>query len=388
MLRNTVKLLIFTMLMVILLQATHTAVAANGDFSLRFAMNGSDITELETIDIDPERDMTVDLHIFDVTRDVALEKISVVVTFAGQTIQTLSHSLGDFRIAAGEDYRKQITLSTREVLRLGDRLLVTGTYRAMITLEYTAGNQQKAWSETKNLRIHGNPLNTPAGAAGIVISGGTIAVILMLLKSLIVPGLPAGTTMPVNTPVRSLPSLHDLAAERLEPTTRGRVMGSIVKAARGRIIKDRCPICGTRLKHGYCYTCKKSAKEVRKEYVDRVRDLVMQSSELLASGQVATLDKLCSRLGIDAKLGTDVIATLKHAKLVKVKPVPRQLMGKAVMVGIGSGLSAMLWVTVGGLVALSPSALVGLLAASVVIPVAVTKGFQIKAKRTLKKPTK
>jgi len=388
MVRNIIKPLTFAMLMMTLLLAAHTAAAANGDFSFRLYINGDDLTELETIAIDPERDMTVDLHIFDVTRDVTLEKISVAVTFAGQTIHTLSQSLGDFRIAAGEDFRKQITVNTREALRLGDWPLVTGTYHAVITLEYTAGNQQKTWSEAKNIRIPGNPLNTPAGAAGVVISGGTIAAILMLLKSLIAPGLSAGTTMPVSTPVRSLPRLYNLAAERLEPTARGRVMGSIVKAARGRIIKDRCPICGTRLKHGYCYTCKKSAKEARKEYVDRVRALALQSSELLASGQTATLDELCSRLGINAKLGTDVIATLKHAKLVKVKGMAGKLMGKAVMVGIGSGLSTVLWVTVGGLVVLSSSALVVTLAASVVIPVAVTKSFQMKAKRTLKKPTK
>jgi len=386
--RNTIKSLTFAMLMMTLLLAAHTVTAANGDFSFRLYINGDDLTELETIVINPERDMAVDLHIFDVTRDVTLEKISVTVTFAGQTIHTLSQSLGDFRIAAGEDFRKQITVNTREALRLGDWPLVTGTYRAVITLEYTAGNQQKAWSEAKNIRIPGNPLNTPAGAAGVVISGGTIAAILMLLKSLIAPGLPAGTTMPVSTPVRSLPRLYNLAAERLEPTARGRVMGSIVKAARGCIIKDRCPTCGTRLKHGYCYTCKKSAKEVRKEYVDRVRALALQSSELLASGQVTTLDELCSRLGINAKLGTDVIATLKHAKLVKVKGIAGKLMGKAVMVGIGSGLSTVLWVTVGGLVVLSSSALVVTLAASVVIPVAVTKSFQMKAKRTLKKPMK
>jgi hypothetical protein len=165
-------------------------------------------------------------------------------------------------------------------------------------------------------------------------------------------------------------------------------MGSIVKAARGRIIKDRCPICGTRLKHGYCYTCKKSAKEVRKEYVDRVRVLVLQSRELLASGQVTTLNDLWSRLGISAKLGTDVIATLKHAKLVKARGVTGKLMGKVVMAGIGSGLSTVLWVTVGGLVVLSSSILVGTLAASVVIPVALAKGLQMKAKRTLKKHTK
>ena len=376
------------MLMLTLLLAEHFAAAANGDFSLQLNINGDDLTELETIVIDPEREMTIDLHIFDVTRDVTLEKVSVAVTFAGQTIITLSESLGNFRIATGESYRKQITVNTREALRLGGQSLVTGIYRTAITLEYTAGDRQKAWNEAKNIKIPGNPLSTPAGVAGVAIGGGTVAAILMLIKSVISPGLPAGAALPTGTLVRSLPRLYELAAERLEPTVRGRVMGSIVKAAKGRIVKERCPICGTRPKHGYCYTCKKSAKEVRKEYVERVRALVLQGGELLASGQAATLDDLCSRLGIDAKLGTDVIATLKHAKLVKVRGIAGKLMGKAVMAGIGSGLSTVLWVTVGGLVVLSSSALVVTLAASVVIPVAVTKSFQMKTKRTLKKHTK
>ena len=165
-------------------------------------------------------------------------------------------------------------------------------------------------------------------------------------------------------------------------------MGSIVKAAKGRIVKERCPSCGTRLKHGHCYTCKKSAKEVRKEYAERVRALAIQSSELLASGQVATVDELCSRLGVNATLGTDIIATLKHAKLVKVKGISGKIMGKMIMAGIGSGLSTVLWVTVGGLVVLSSSALVAILVASVVIPLAVVKGLQMKARHTLKKQTK
>ena len=388
MVRNVIKPLTLAMLMMTLLLAAHTAAAANGDFSFRLYMNGDDLTNLKTITIDPERDMTVDLHIFDVTRDVTLEKLSVAVTFAGQTIHTLSQSLSDFHIAPGEDFRKQITVNIREALRLGDWPLVTGTYRAVITLEYIAGNQQKARSEVKNIKIPGNPLRTPLGAAGIVISGGTMAAILMLLKSLIAPGLPIGTALPAGTPVRSLPRLYNLAAERLEPTTRGKVMGSIVKAAKGRIVKERCPICGTRLKHGYCYTCKKSIKEVRKEYVDRMRALAMQSSKLLAGGQVATLDELCSRLGVNATLGTDIIATLKHAKLVKVKGIAGKIMGKTIMAGISSGLSAVLWVTVGGLVVLSSSALVATLVASVVIPVAVVKGLQMKTRHTLKKQTK
>jgi len=149
MVRNMIKPLTFAMLMMTLLLAAHTAAAANGDFSFRLYINGDDLTKLETIVIDPERDMTIDLHIFDVTRDVTLEKLSVAVTFAGQTIHTLGQSLGDFHIAPGEDFRKQITVNIREALRLGDWPLVTGIYRAVITLEYTAGNQQKAGAKRR-----------------------------------------------------------------------------------------------------------------------------------------------------------------------------------------------------------------------------------------------
>ena len=386
--RNIIKSLVLVTLTMTLLLVAHFAAAANGDFSLRLNISGDDLLELETVVIDPERELTIDLYISDVTRDVTLDKMLVTVTFAGQTIHTLSESLGNRHIAVGEDYTEQITLNVREVLKLGDMTLVTGIYRAVIKLEYAVGDQKKVWSETKNVQILGNPLSTPFGAAGVVTSVGAVAAILMLIRSLISPGIPTGTIIPTSTSISSLARLYDLAAERLEPTARGRVMGNIVKAAKGRIIKKRCPICGTRLKHGYCYTCKKSAKEVRNQYIDRVKALALQSSELLASGEVVALDDLYSRLGINAALGTDVIATLKHAKLVKVRGIARKLMGKAIVAGIGSGLSTVIWITVGGFAVLSTSALVAILVASVVIPVAVAKSLQMKARRGLRKHTK
>ncbi len=388
MVKDIIKPLVLMTVTVTLLLAAHFAASANGDFSLRLNINGDDLSELKTIVIDPERELTIDLYISDVTSDVTLDKILVTVTFAGQTIHTLSESLGNHHIAAGEDYTEQITLNVREVLKLGDMTLVAGIYRAVIKLEYAVGDQKKVWSEPKNVQILGNPMSTPLGAAGVVTSVGAVAAILMLIRSLISPGIPTGTTIPASTSISSLPRLYDLAAERLEPTARGRVMGNIVKAAKGRIIKKRCPICGTRLKHGYCYTCKKSAKEVRNQYIDRVKALALQSSELLASGEVVTLDNLYSRLGINAALGTDVIATLKHAKLVKVRGIARKLMGKAIVAGIGSGLSTVIWITVGGFAVLSTSALVAILVASVVIPVAVAKSLQMKARRGLRKHTK
>ena len=162
-------------------------------------------------------------------------------------------------------------------------------------------------------------------------------------------------------------------------------MANIVKVAKSRIGKDKCPLCDSRLRHGHCYTCKRPAKEVRSEYAERVKTLALQGARLLAGGEVTTLDAFCSELGINTRLGTDVLVTLKNSKLVRTGGIARKLMGKALMVGIGTGLSAVLWTTVGGFAALSNSVLIAILVASVVIPVAVTRGLQMKARRALKK---
>jgi len=387
MIRDIIKILVLMAVVMALLLEAHFAVAANGDFSLRINMNGDDLSELETIAIDPKKELTIDLHVSDVTTDVTLKKVLVAVTFAGQTIHTLSESLGDYYIAAGEDYREHISLNVREVLKLGDMTLVTGIYRAVVKIEYTVDGQKKVLNELQDIKILGNPMRTPLGAAGVVTSVGAVTALLMLIRALILPGIPIGTTMSANASFNLLQHLYDFATERLEPTARGRVIGNIAKAAKGRIIKKECPICGTRFKYGHCYTCKKSAKEVRNEYIDRVEALALQSSELLASGEAVVLDDLCSRLGINVALGTDVIAVLEHSKLVKVRGIARKLIGKAAMIGISSGLSTVIWITVGGFVVLSMSVLVAILIASVAIPIVVAKGLQMKARRALKKLT-
>jgi hypothetical protein len=362
---------------------TFLAAGADDDFSIQVYVNGEDLAESETIIIDPDRELTVDLHIFDVTREINLERVSVSVIFAGQTVYTVSEPLSDFNIAAGEDYRERITINIREALALGDLTLVTGIYRTRVQMDYVTGEQSKEWSESRNIRITGNPLSTPLGAVGVMLSGIATATLLMLVKALVSPGLAAGMILPAGTPAVAVPRLYDFVSGRLESTARGRVMSSIVKAAGARIIKGKCPICGTRIKHGYCYTCKKSVKEVNKEYVEKMRDLAVQGGNLLASGQAATLGDLCTKLGVSPKLGTDVLATLKSAKLVKVKGIAHKLVGKAIVAGISSGLSTVLWVTVGGLVVLSTSALVGILVAATAVPIIVAKSLQVKAKRVL-----
>lgn len=361
------------------------ATDVNGDFSLQVVVNGDDILGLETIVVHPDQELTIDIYISEVTREVTLHKVSAAVIFAGREVFTLSHDLGGFRIAPGDSYTEGIAVRPRDTLKLGNLPLVTGIYRARVKLDYTVEDQPKAWSEAKNIRVPGNPLATPVGAAAAMVSAGAAAAILFLVRSLAGSGLVAGITLPGATPLTPSRALHDLALERLEPAARGRVVGSMVKGAKGVAVKERCPICGTRIRHGHCYTCRESVKEMQREYAERVSALALQGAELLASGGVSTLDALCSKLGIDARLGSDVVTVLNKARLVRVKGVARKVMGKAVMAGIGIGFSSVLWITVGGFAVLNTTALVTVLVVSIVVPLAVARGLQMKTRRALKK---
>jgi hypothetical protein len=383
--KNIIKDIILASAVFVLILAINAMIRANDDFSLRLTLNGEDISQAETVTVDPEETLRMDLQIYDVTGGVILKKLSVSITFIEQAILSQSVDLGNYHVAAGESYRDEMTMDIKDALTYGGHPWTTGIYRGQLNLEYVAGSQEKTRSQWINIRILGNPLSTPAGAAGMAVGAGTLAAILLLVKSLVVPAIPKGTALPSSISLKPQTSLRELAMGRLEPTARGRVTGSIVGAAKKIIVKDKCPICETRLKHGYCYTCQKSAKEVRQEFTARMKDLALQTAPLINSGQVATLDDLCKQLSISRRLATDVIATLAHARLVKVKGLARKLMGKAVMVGIGTGLSIIIWVTIGGLAFLSTTALVIILAASVAIPLVVTKSLQIRARHDIKK---
>jgi len=256
--RNIIQCLLFVSLTIVPLLVTSPAVGSNGDFSLHLTLNRDDISEIETIVVDPEGELTIEIQISDVTSDVTLKNVLVVLTFAEQIILIRNETLGNYRVMAGEIYRRDITINAAEILTFGGRPLATGIYRSQIRLEYATAGQEKAWNQWKNIKILGNPLNTPLGAVGIVVSAAALVSILMLARSLAVPKLPIGTNLPLSVSVKALPRLYEFASERLEPVTRGRVVGSIVKSAKRRITKERCPICGTRLKHGQCFTCKKS----------------------------------------------------------------------------------------------------------------------------------
>ena len=235
-----------------LLLIVDSAVRAD-DFSLRLAINGEDIPEDGTVTIDSEGDTKIDLWIFDVTSDIILRKYSITVTFAGVSFPPISEHLGNYRMVPGDSYQREITINAREVLNAGNLPLTTGIYRSHVKLEYSVSGGEEVWSRWINIRILGNPLSSVFGIAGAVISAVTIGVVLWLVKG--------------------LSTLYKFAMGRLESLARGRVVGSIVNASKKFVIKEKCPVCRQPFKNKYCYTCMKSAKQVRLEYRNRLKSL-------------------------------------------------------------------------------------------------------------------
>jgi hypothetical protein len=379
---RAVAAVLFLAALIILPLVANAATRVDNDFTLELRVNGADIQYQETIEFDPAEDLIVDIYITDVNREIELESVSVVTKFAWQTITTLHKDLYNSHIGIGGSYTDTIVFSG-----FGSLPEVTGVFGVTVELKYTADGTDKAWYMDRNMKIPGNPINTVTGKVAVAVAGGTVIAAAVLLKSMMLPSVGAGTTIPGVVAAKPTSWLRKFVSGRLEPTTRGRVTSNIVKAAKSRIKKDRCPLCNTPLRHGHCYICRKSAKQVRNEYAEKVGTLAVDGARLIASGKVVTLDMLSSELNISPTLASDVFAALHNARLVKLKGITHKLLGKAIIMGIGMGLSLVLWVTVGGLVALDTWALVTVLVASVVLPIVITKSLQAKARRELKRAT-
>jgi hypothetical protein len=264
----------------------------------------------------------------------------------------------------GDSFQREMTINAREVLNVGNRPLTTGIYRSQVKLEYSVSGGEEVWSRWINIRILGNPLSSVLGIAGAVVSAVTIGAVLWLVKG--------------------LSTLYKFAMGRLESLARGRVVGSIVNTSKKFVVKEKCPVCGKPFKNDYCDTCLKSAKQLRLEYRNRLKDLAIQGEELLAGGEV-TRDELCTQLNIEGQIAADVIAVMNNARLFRIKGIARGLVLKAILAGICFTISTVIWVTVGGFAVLSTAALLTILIAAIVIPLAVTWGFRIKAKRAHKR---
>jgi hypothetical protein len=383
--RRAIASLVFLLLAGFMVSGASPAAGADDDFTLRITLNGEDISGDETVVIDPEETLVVDIRIVNGESAVNLNAISVEVIFAGFVIMTVSEPLANPYMAPSEVRSERMEIDVPDALGTGGRTLVTGIYQSRFSIDYTVNSVGEVWSRDKNLKIPGNPLTTPAGAAGVVVGIGAIASILALVKSAVTPAISAGTILPAGASLQAMPGLHEFALQKLESTTRGRVVGSVVNTAKKRIVKQKCPICESRIRHGHCYTCRKPVKEVRAEYLNMLKDLVVRGGQLIESGQASTVNELCSMLNVSGRVATDVVATLRHARLIKVKGITRKLAGRAVTMGICSGISAIIWITIGGFAALSTTALIAILAAVIVIPYVVAKSLQMKARHAIRR---
>jgi hypothetical protein len=382
----TGKVFIAAAVLCIVAGVAMSVAAANDDFTLRVIVNGNDVTSSDAFTVDPDEPLTVELQFTHVTTDVVLREVLVTLTFAGQTVYTESRPLGQELIAAGEDRTEVITVRPGDFLKAGDITLATGIYGGRFRVRYTTSQGEQVWRADKNIRIPGNPLTTPAGAVGAAVGLTALTSLAVLGKAAASPAMAAaGTVLPADTVVDGTSKLRELLENRLEPTARGKVTGNLVKAAKGRIVRDRCPLDGEKLVHGYCPTHRKSAGELRTEYRKQLQELSLAGGELIASGQAATLGEITTLLGVSGKLATDVVAVLRHARLVKVRGLARKVAGKALLSGISSGVSAVIWMTVGGFAALSMGVLVAILAASVAVPLLITTTLKARTKRRLRR---
>jgi hypothetical protein len=194
-----------------------------------------------------------------------------------------------------------------------------------------------------------------------------------LARVVVAPVLAVGSTAPMAAQAFSLSLLQEFAANRLEPTARGRITASITKAAQKRVFATRCPICRTRIRHGHCATCKKTSVKVKKEFTDRLEVLVSQTVPILAQGRTVTVNALSTQLGISQELATDVLVVTRSAKLVTIRGLAAKVMGRALIIGVNFGISGLLWITIGGFTRMTPTLLVVIIVASLVLPMALGK---------------
>jgi len=238
-----VKLLAsFLMLTVVLPLTIYAAMSVDKDFSLELTVNGVDLSEHETIIIDPEEDLIADIYISHVTSEITLETLSIAVMFAGQQVATLSKSLDNRILKVGDIYSETKILGTEKALMFGTSSRLTGKYRVTVTLDYTVNKQEKAWSILTYVRIPGNPISTPTGQGAAAATGVLAGVaIWALARSVIALGIAAGATVPGSTSISSSSLLNKLDHRRLESTARGSVVKNMVKSSRGSDSQEEVP---------------------------------------------------------------------------------------------------------------------------------------------------
>ena len=351
----------------------------DGHFRLRLIVNGEDVTQSDTITLDPAEDLLVVLVVEEMSPGVTLERLSLAVMFLGQEIASPGWDLTN--VAVGRE--KRFTRKAGEYLDVLGFKPVTGRYETKVRLDYRVDDAPTEWLRPLEVTIPGNPVATPVGVAAVATGAVGVLAALGVIRAVVSPTIALGSAAG-GVSATPLDPLQDLALDRLEPMARGKVASAVTKAAHKRISRDRCPMCGTKIRHNHCDTCQKTAREVRQEFSEQIQELMNRAVPLLAQGGSVTLDALSRQLGITRQLATDVLAVARHARLVKVRGLARKLTGKVVMMGVSTGLSATLWVTVGGFARLTPTILIAIVVSTVVVPLLLTRLLAWRAGRALR----
>jgi hypothetical protein len=348
----------------VLLYVMAGSVVRAADLSLRMEINNQDISAEGNIAIDSKGEFNVDIWIEDAAGEVVLHNYSVTVTFIDVSFPVISRSLSNYRLLPGDSYHQGLTINASEVLGLGGRPLTTGIYRSQVKLDYSINGQEKVWSQWLDIQITGNPVNSVIGIAGAALAAVTAGILIWLGKG--------------------ISTLYQFAKGRLESFTRGRVVGSIISVSRKFAVREKCPVCRETFKGKRCVKCGKSIKAIRKEYREKLQKLAIRGEELLTTGEV-TREELGARLEVDEQTAADVLKVIDESRILRVKKFFSGLVVKAIFAGISFGISTILWVTIGGFTALSTPALVSILVIAIILPLAVTLVFRLKAVRAFRR---
>jgi hypothetical protein len=342
------------------------AAEANGDFSLELKLNGQDALQQKKIVVDSKSPVKLDLYVYDVSSTAEINRISVIVFFAGMTIANFSQEL-NYVVNPGETYKPVLEpINLKDYVSVWGITVTTGRYLAIVQLDYSVSGQPRIWTQEKEIEIPGNPFTTMAGVVAAIFSGIASAAALTWLSSVLGYG----------AQLRSL----DMR-KTLESRARNNISKELVTAARKIVDRDKCPVCEGNIKYSYCRNCRKPARDIFRQYYKNVKEVSARGIALLSRGEIQNMSELPTSLGVSGRMAEDVIATIMNARLLAAKRVARKLAISAIITGISSGISLVLWVTVGGFVVVSTTTLVIILILSLVVPLIIVKIMLVRTRR-------
>ncbi len=363
---------LFVLPQILLFASPLQAADVNGDFTLDLKVNGQDMLASQSFTVQPDETLIFDLYIHNVNNTVEMEKLSVEIFFAGIPVGTITQDLNK-TVNPGETYRPELSpVSASDYLSIWGIDVTTGKYKAVIKLEYISLGEVKIWTQSREVEVPGNPLATAAGVAAAIATGAALGGVAALVKSL------AGY---------SLEAQALTGKKTLEAQARGKTSKSMVSALKKIVVKDKCPVCGDKMQHGFCPTCRKPARELQKIYRRRIYGLAAAGSRLMDTGEIKTPEELPQKLELDVALAGDVIAVIKNARLFEAKRAGRSVLTSALLMGISSAVAAILWVTIGGLVVLSTTATIVIIALSILVPWIVATILRISMHRRITQET-